>query len=318
MKHHRLGFYVKYRKKAGKHGLALLKKVSHDVVSEFVGTMYELLCKIRVCKPYVIVMMDGGICSQMNQYLLGQIFAQHGEDVLYDLTWYEKDGMDVDGRFVRTFELEQMFPDIHLQSIGKRKLWFYRTFLMYAFAAQKPLDKSDRISPIYLGGYYYGVDDVVFSEQFERLFTDAKKIEIPNVLKLTTSDKLSCAVHVRRGDLARGDNPAYGGVPDDYFFRAIEYVNNLRPNTRFFFFSDEIEYVKTNIVPNLSVDYVLIQEPHKAFEDLLLISECDMIIASQGSFGKYAAMLNRNSTLVLCDNKYAKPWLTRKKNAVVI
>ena len=106
MKHHRLSFYIKYRKKTGKRGLALLKKVSHDVMSELVGTAFEFFCKTLVCKPYLVVMVDGGICSQMNQYLLGQIYAQRGEDVLYDLNWYEKVGTDVDGHFARTFELE--------------------------------------------------------------------------------------------------------------------------------------------------------------------------------------------------------------------
>ena len=317
MKHHRLSFYIKYRKKTGKRGLALLKKVSHDVVSELVGTAFEFLCKTHVCKPYLVVMVDGGICSQMNQYLLGQIYAQRGEDVLYDLTWYEKVGTDVDGHFARTFELEEMFPDIHVQTLGKLKRWFYRTFLMYVSTDRNQPDQSASVSPTYFGGYY-DIDDDVFSEQFDRLFNDVKRSVVPDVLKLSSSNQFSCAVHVRRGDLARGDNPWYGGVADDYFFRAIEYVERLYPHTRFFFFSDEMAYVKTNIVPNLSVDYVLIPETNKAFEDLLLISKCDIIVASQGSFGKFAALLNRNSTLVLCDNEYAKPWLTRKKNTVVL
>ena len=317
MKHHRLSFYIKYRKKTGKRGLALLKKVSHDVMSELVGTAFEFLCKTHVCKPYLVVMVDGGICSQMNQYLLGQIYAQRGEDVLYDLNWYEKVGTDVDGHFARTFELEEMFPDIHVQTLGKLKRWFYRTFLMYVSTNRNQPDQSSSVSPAYFGGYY-DIDDDVFSEQFDRLFNDVKRSVVPDVLKLSSSNQFSCAVHVRRGDLARGDNPWYGGVADDYFFRAIEYVERLYPHTRFFFFSDEMAYVKTNIVPNLSVDYVLIPETNKAFEDLLLISKCDIIVASQGSFGKFAAMLNRNSTLVLCDNEYAKPWLTRKKNTVVL
>lgn len=317
MIHHGLAFYYEYRKQAGKRGFPLLRKVGHDILSEIVGGTFELLCKAHVFRPCVVVMMDGGICSQMNQYLLGQIYAERGEKVCYDLTWYEKNGMDVDGRFVRTFELEEMFPGIRVMSLGKMKTWFYRTFLMYVSVSKKQPKKYGTISPVYLGGYY-SMDDEAFSAQFEKSFINAGHADSSNVLCPTTYGRFTCAVHVRRGDLARGDNPSYGGVSDGYFFRAIECVERLHPKTLFFFFSDEIEFVKTNIVPCLSVDYVLMNEQHKAFEDLLSISKCDMIIASQGSFGKFAAMLNKNSTLVLCDNKYSKSWVARKKDVILI
>ena len=301
--------------------MALWKKRIHNLLSKVFGTCFKVLCKIHLFRPKVIVMMDGGICSQMNQYLIGQIYAERGEEVGYDICWYEKNGMDVDGRFARRFELEEMLPDVRLNSFGKLTIWFYRMFLTHTSIDQKPpkeKQQEGRIAPVYLGGYYSNLDDSVFSEQFERLFIGAKKALEPCELVTSMSNQHKCAVHVRRGDLARGDNPWYGGVTDDYFFRAIAYVESCHPNTKFFFFSDEMDYVEKNLVPSIEIDYQLINEPHKAYEDLLLISSCDTIIASQGSFGKYAAMLNEDSLLVLQDDKYAKPWLNRKKKVVVI
>lgn len=299
--------------------MVLWKKRIHNLLSKVFGTCFKILCKIHLFRPKIIVMVDGGICSQMNQYLIGQIYAERGENVGYDLSWYEKNGMDVDGRFARKFELEEMFPDIHLKGFGLLTTWFYRMFLMHTSLEQKPpKEQEGRIAPIYLGGYYSNTDDLVFSNQFERLFISAKKAKVLYKLDTIAPNQHKCAVHVRRGDLARGDNPWYGGATDDYFFRAIAYVERCHPNTRFFFFSDEIDYVEKNLVPNLKIDYRLIKEPHKAFEDLLLISSCDTIIASQGSFGKYGALLNENSMLVIQDDKYATPWLNRKKNTVAI
>ena len=76
-----------------------------------------------------------------------------GEDVGYDLSWYKKNGMDVDRRFARTFELEEMFPNIRLKSFGKFKTWFYRMFLTYTSPEQRPpkVDKGKiSLIPIFL------------------------------------------------------------------------------------------------------------------------------------------------------------------------
>lgn len=308
-----------YKRMTGKKGIALWRKALHGMMSKILGSCYRFLCIVHLVKPKVIVMMDGGICSQMNQYLIGQIYSERGEDVGYDLSWYKKNGMDVDRRFARTFELEEMFPNIRLKSFGKFKTWFYRMFLTYTSPEQRPpkVDKG-KISPVYLGGYYSKIDDDIFRVQFERLFRDVKKADVSDQLFVSKANQHRCAIHVRRGDLARGDNPWYGGVSDDYFFRAIAYVEKQHPKTKFFFFSDEMNYVEENIVPGLKEDFQLIKGPHKAYEDLLLISSCDTIIASQGNFGKYAALLNGDSLLVLQDDEYAKPWLNRKKNAVTV
>ncbi len=318
MIHHRMHYYLRTRKESGKKGWVLLKKVIHDVFSEIVGSLFELVCRVHICKPYVMVRMDGGICSQMNQYVLGQIYAQQGEQVCYDLSWFVKYGMDVDRRFERTFELEEMFPDIHMESPGRFKTWFYHTFLAHASVDQRPPEYEKGIAPIYLDGYYSNIEASVFAKQFDLLFCGAEKAAIPYTLNRGNSNQHTCAIHVRRGDLARGDNPYYGGVTDDYFFRSIIYVENMFPRTKFFFFSDEIEYVKENLAPRLNVDYELITESHKAYEDLLLISGCDTIVASQGSFGKYAAMLNKDSMLILQDDEYAISWVARKRNTVVL
>ena len=299
-----------------KHGFALVRKVSHDLLSAVFGRMFRLLCKIHVFKPKVLVMMDGGICSQMHQYLIGQAFAEQGETVGYDLSFYQKVGMDVDRKYPRTFELEEMFPDIHVPTFGKFENWFYRTFLNYSSPSQTlPDNKVKSIAPVYLTGYYQE-DDQLFVEQFERLFKHARRAEVADAP--VASEGHTCAIHVRRGDLARGDNPWYGGVPDDYFLHAIAYVEERYPHTKFHFFSDEMDYIENHLVPKLTVDYELEKGQRKAFEDLLLLSRYKTIIASQGNFGKYAAMFDEDSLLILHDDKFAKPWMARKKNVLCL
>ena len=111
-------------------------------------------------------------------------------------------------------------------------------------------------------------------------------------------------MHVRRGDLAKGDNPIYGGVTDGYFLRAIEFCNRRFTPQKYFFFSDEPDWVEQNICNQLSVPFEIVRG-NKAWEDLWLLSQCSIIVASQGSFGRVAARLNPNALLIMCDNEHA-------------
>lgn len=316
MIHHSLRKYREIRIAQGKTGKKLWKLLAHDQVSEIVGRCYELLCRMHICSPKVIVMIDGGICSQMHQYLIGQLFAAKGMKVLYDLTWYQTNGMDVDGRFAREFELTKMFPGMELNTPSPRMLRFYKRYLRHITSDMTLPSIEQKSAPIYIGAYYIVKDDVLFMDTFYRLFTQDAMAKI--ALGLTTGKTHNCAIHVRRGDLADGNNPWYGGCSDDYFFKAIAMIEEKYPKTKYFFFSDEMDYVEQNLVPHLKVDYELVRGPHKAYEDLMLISQCDIIVASQGSFGKYASLLNRDSLLVIQNDRFAPLWLERKPNALAI
>lgn len=313
MIHHSIKYYIKQCSE--KKGFAFVRKLVHGLLSECVGYGYEILCKLHICQPKIIVMIDGGICSQMHQYLIGQQFNHQGVTIEYDLSWFESRGVDVDGKFSRDYELEKMFPNLEVNKSNKFTTWFYSVFLDYI---ERDFSSTNayRYAPIYLGGYY-DMDDHVFSQLFNEIFCYRKHPDVPMVLK-SSENQMRCAIHVRRGDLASGDNPWYGGVSEGYFYNAIDTVEKIYPGTKYYFFSDEMDYVANNIAPNLKVEYELIYGPHKAYEDLVLISQCEIIVASQGSFGKYAAMLNTNSILILENNKYAEPWLKRKAKTILI
>lgn len=300
-----------------KKGIALVRNRVHHALSFFVGGIYKLLCKAHIFTPHVIVYVDGGICSQMYQYMIGQRYALNGESVIYDLSWYDRDGMDVDNRFRRIFELEQMFPTIHVDTGHPRMVAFYRFFLKYTSKTLEfPPSPKGLIAPIYLGGYYR-MEDELFTSIFNHCFSISMR-EVPYEFKTSFPNQVLCAVHVRRGDLAKGDNPYYGGVTDDFFFKAIDYVEKKYPHSKYCFFSDEMEYVRRAIVPKLNIEYELMDHHFKAYEDLVLMSKCSVIIASQGSFGKIAGMMNKDSLLILQDDKFAKPWLNRKTNSIAL
>lgn len=110
----------------------------------------------------------------------------------------------------------------------------------------------------------------------------------------------------------------YGKVTVDYFRKAMEYVRERYENVKFFFFSDEIEWVEENL-QEFYRDWP--HEPvrgNRAFEDLNLMAHCDCFIASQGSAGKTAALMNGKGLLIVSDDPHDTVWKERYAQTVVI
>lgn len=87
--------------------------------------IYKVLCKWNVLSPYMVFYMDGGICSQMHQYLLGRYYADKGMRVAYDLGWFKRNGKDNNGVFDRKFEFDKMWPELPFQIASEEMITFY-------------------------------------------------------------------------------------------------------------------------------------------------------------------------------------------------
>lgn len=284
--------------------------------NSFTPMAYKALCKLHIKRPYVIVYVDGGICSQMHQYLLGRYYAEKGYHVAYDLGWYRRNGMDNNGIFERRFEFCNLFPNLPFKVATTKMVAFYsRVFSYKRHGMTFPTNEK---SPIYLGGYYTQFDNKSYAVCFRRYFN------IESVfLNLNCFNKrggVKCAVHVRRGDLAKMDDCFYGKVTVEYFNKAMLYMKQRFPQVKFYFFSDEMDWVEENLIgfcKKSSYEYELMKG-NKAYEDLYLMACCDHQIASQGSAGKIAAMMNGKGLLLISNDSHDMVWKERYDNTVVI
>ena len=108
----------------------------------------------------------------------------------------------------------------------------------------------------------------------------------------------SVSLHVRRGDVVT--NPEYrswyeGVVTENYYRNAIAYFSQHLRNPRFFVFSDDIEWTKSNLDIPGKVVYVDHNDPSRGYEDLHLMSRCKHNMTTGfSSFSWWAAYLNRN------------------------
>ena len=105
------------------------------------------------------------------QYLLGQLFADKGYKVSYDLSFYSEWG-DLTYRFARNFDLLKAFPYLALTQASKFKISIYkeRFFTLVNNSRKRTNDYffMQRKPPVYLGGYYHWYQDIwlaAFKEQ---------------------------------------------------------------------------------------------------------------------------------------------------------
>lgn len=299
-------------------------------MAKIINSIYKFLTYRGIISPKVIVLMDGGICSQMHQYLLGQIYARRGYKVLYDLTFYEKWGSDLNWQFVRHFDLLRAFPYLNLSIASKMAIKVYKRKFGYVgnntHARVEDFSFLERTSPIYLGGYYH-LPSKLWLEMYRELFkVDTGILDVPNALlyqNITAHDE-TVAVHVRRGDL-KVEVYAYGKPASlTYFQASVAYFQEQLLNPYFYFFSDEPLWVSQELIPflKLSNNYKVVDlnGSDKGYMDLFLIAGCKHQITSKGTLGKYGALLmdNDEKKVTLCDDETEYPWKDLLYNPVFL
>lgn len=312
------------------------------MIKRLVRRFTELITATGLLRPRIILQMDGGICSQMHFYLVGKVLEKSGNRVEYDLSWFRETGTDLDGRFVRNYDLEKLFPNLEIVSEINpliRRLYISSFYHKndYFSKDEDPLGWMKLRAPLFLSGYFRD-SDKIFGTFFTNIFKpDLSVLDSQNRVilnRIETGEKenssqgynLTCALHIRRGDLSKY-NEAYGNPATlDYFRNGVQAVEKgNRGNVRYFLFSDEPSWCNKNIVPFLGVtqiETISHNGSEKGYMDLLLMSRCRHIITSQGSMGKYAALLRpedrSDGLVVLPDTETGKEWEGRFSKTVLI
>lgn len=274
----------------------------------------------RTEKDLIVVRVDGGICSQINFIALGYAVgkALGGKvRVKYDLSWFRDNGKDFNGRFVRNWDFPATFPDLPVEEATEEEIAAVKR--RRALDCSEISDLAYITAPAYLEGYPKGCFNrpgcrELFSKGF-RPALDAASAAVADEIAAGPA----CAVHVRRGDLSVA-SLAYG-VPcsPKYFSKAIKIVRALEPKVKFYFFSDEPDYVRNELLPALPPDVngriVQGNGSDKGYLDLALISKCGYVVASIGSLGIYGAFLG-GGTLVT--PKYSLECLQAMDNVIYL
>lgn len=106
----------------------------------------------------------------------------------------------------------------------------------------------------------------------------------------------SVSVHIRRGDYA--NNPAvtaiHGVLPLEYYHVAMNYMKQHVAQPQFFFFSDDIEWVKKHFKKEGDTHFIELGLENAEYMDIYLMSCCKHQIIANSSFSWWGAWLNQN------------------------
>lgn len=115
------------------------------------------------------------------------------------------------------------------------------------------------------------------------------------------------AVHVRRGDFlsAQNDpNPNHYLLGEKYYYNALNYVENRINTPTFFWFSDDIEWVKQNFGDRQNFEYVSLRTKNADIDELVLMSKCRHIITANSTFSWWASWMNCQArSMHICPRK---------------
>lgn len=119
----------------------------------------------------------------------------------------------------------------------------------------------------------------------------------------------SVSLHVRRGDYVSNERTSQnlGVCSPRYYERAVQTITGAVPNPHFFIFTNDPEYVKTNLKIDFPAVFVTHNAGPKSFEDMRLMSLCRHNIIANSSFSWWGAWLNVNPDKVVVAPSPAAP-----------
>jgi hypothetical protein len=256
----------------------------------------------------------GGLGNQMFQYAAGKALAQRlGTSLELDLSFLNKNGgIETKRSFaLEVFRLKPVLLNDPLSAefLRMKEQQFYRVLnrnfpalLSKHYFAETKFSFDSRIQDqknnTLLDGFWQ--TEKYFKESAELIRADfefAIPLDPRNaalVAEITSSD--SAGIHVRRGDYVKDKiTNAYHGVCNvDYYRKAMEELQKVFPDMRWYVFSDDADWVRTNLTFLNGMTVVDFNTGAESYRDMQLMSLCRHQVIANSSFSWWAAWLNRN------------------------
>jgi hypothetical protein len=245
----------------------------------------------------VIVKLKGGLGNQMFQYAYGRCLS------LRHKTIFKLD------KFLFRSQICQK-----MAGITPRKYELGEFNIVGKIAGFKEIVIKNK-NNIYLDGYFQSekyfkdIRQILLKE-----FTLRKKTSNFSRLERQISESNSVSVHIRRGDYVKDIvTRKYHGVQTlGYYLQAMKIIEGKIKKPHFFFFSDDILWVKENFNKvNNPVTFVSNLHRLTNQEELILMSFCKHNIIANSSFSWWGAWLNINPKKIVVA---PKRWFRQKVN----
>jgi hypothetical protein len=266
------------------------------------------------------IKLSGGLGNQLFQYALGRSLAtQHSCTLNIDTSWYRKtpkgstprvpliDHLNIKANFTESVSAhENLIEQKHWFKFFSKKIYMEKKYFKYdeSIIKLKP--------PIYLDGYWQSYK---YFENIRHCLLNEitpKVVGAPNYIHLETlikKTKNPIAIHVRRGDYVTSESASkvHGLLGINYYKKAINAIMQKTETQTFFFFSDEINWVKENLGNHKNFYYI---EPsyneESAIQELYLMSLCSDFIIANSTFSWWGAWLGTSKNKIVI---YPEKWM---------
>jgi hypothetical protein len=264
----------------------------------------------------ILVELNGGIGNQMFQYAAAKSLAlHHGTQLKLDITPAAEKNMPDELKH-RPYDLHHFTLPDTIATNGEIASFQSNSSIEKLKEKAKPNHKRKIYREPFFHfdtNFFKAGPDVYLKGlwQSEKYFASFSK-EIRNVFQFKKelsqsltgiSDPIksqnSISIHIRRGDyLAKISQDVLGLLPVEYYMKAIDKIKSQIDNPVFYFFSDDISWVKEKFsIPNAVYVSSTITKDH--IGDLYLMSQCRHHIIANSSFSWWGAWLNNNKDKIV-------------------
>jgi hypothetical protein len=272
------------------------------------------ICQLKMDE--LIIAFSHGLGNQMFQYALYRNLIKLGRNVKADLSAYNKPDM-------MPFELLNVFPNIQLERCNpSEKAYYLNEGKGKVYIEGPPRGKEKafykkellEMESGYVEGFHcsYKYPNQIRQELLEDFVFPYRNDNALCNLKRELEQKEAVSVHIRRGDFLNSKyRREIGNIcTDEYYKRAIDYIKSKCRNAVFCFFSNDIEWVKTNMKQEAAI-YIEknMFTQYCDWYDMYLMSMCKHNIIPNSTFGWWGAWLNQNpDKIVVAPKKWRNRW----------
>ena len=264
----------------------------------------------------IITQLKGGLGNQLFQYAAGLSLANYHNVPLKVDVGLLKNPDELIGT-LRNFELQHLHHPPAIATVAEINNVRNQNFITKYFDMFRPSyqrivynEKQFNFDPnffssgknIYLKGYrqselYFSSIEQIIRNSFQlKMELIAGVSELAEKLKQTAS----VSIHIRRGDYKNATVQQYHGIlTESYYQEAIRQISTQIKNPLFFIFSDDIDWVKMNLLFDSNTTFVSGNISHTHYEDFYLMSQCRHNIIGNSSFSWWAAWLNNYSEKIV-------------------
>lgn len=260
----------------------------------------------------IILRLRGGLGNQLFQYAAGKSLADHhGVPFKLDLYYYKKhpnrsfdlDKFKIPIELATPSEINQFTGSNPLRRFLNKRENYLRCPKVFAQPHYHFYNDWLKLpADLYLSGYFQS--EKFFLPISEKLLgwyapnhpLDTRNAELHGQMK--TSDSVS--LHIRRGDYTTAQfNSFFGTVPESYYQQAISTLKAKISKPKFFVFSDDIPWCRSNLRIGDEAMFVDWNKGKESYKDLVMMSYCRHNIIANSSFSWWGAWLNQNQNKIV-------------------